>query len=140
MTLLVDTSVWSLALRRDAAANEPEVAALKDALAGSDIVMTTGVVLQELLQGFVTPKARSQIIESFAALGLIQPDRDDHIAAADLRNSCRKSGVQIGTIDALIAQLCIRHGLILLSTDRDFQHASRYCKLKLWTFGRTAQK
>jgi len=140
VTLLVDTSVWSLALRRDAAANEPEVAALKDALAGSDIVMTTGVVLQELLQGFVTPKARSQIIESFAALGLIQPDRDDHIAAADLRNSCRKSGVQIGTIDALIAQLCIRHGLILLSTDRDFQHASRYCKLKLWTFGRTAQK
>lgn len=132
MTLLVDTSVWSLALRRDAVATEPEVAALREALAGSEVVVTTGVVLQELLQGFVAPKARSLIIESFAALGLIQPDRDDHIAAADLRNSCRKSGVQIGTIDALIAQLCIRHALTLLSTDHDFRHAAKHCKLKLW--------
>jgi predicted nucleic acid-binding protein len=44
-----------------------------------------------------------QIIESFASLPLIQPDRDDHIAAADLRNACRKAGVQVGTVDALIA-------------------------------------
>jgi predicted nucleic acid-binding protein len=50
--LLVDTSVWSLALRRDVKATEPEVDALKEALAGSDVVVTTGLVLQELLQGF----------------------------------------------------------------------------------------
>ena len=50
MTLLVDTSVWSLALRRDVKATEPEVEALKAALAGSDVVVTTGLVLQELLQ------------------------------------------------------------------------------------------
>ena len=51
MTLLVDTSVWSLAFRRDVKAIEPEVDALKEALAGSDVVVTTGLVLQELLQG-----------------------------------------------------------------------------------------
>lgn len=133
MTLLVDTSVWSLALRRDAPATEPEVATLKDALAGSDVVVTTGVVLQELLQGFVASKARTQIITSFAALALIQPDREDHIAAADLRNSCRKAGVQIGTVDAIIAQICIRHELTLLSTDQDFVHAARHCPLKIWS-------
>ena len=132
MTLLVDTSVWSLALRRDAPATEPEVAALKEALSGSDVVVTTGLILQELLQGFVAPKARSQIVASFAALGLIQPDRDDYIAAADLRNTCRRAGVQIGTVDALIAHLCIAHGLTLLSTDQDFVHAARHCSLKLW--------
>ena len=132
MTLLVDTSVWSLALRRDVQATEPEVAALKDALAGSDVVVTTGLVLQELLQGFVGPKAKSLIVESFAALALIQPDRVDHVAAADLRNTCRKKGVQMGTVDALIAQLCIRHQLTLLSTDQDFVHAAKHCKLELW--------
>jgi len=132
VTLFVDTSVWSLALRRDVPAAEPEVAALKDALAGSQVVVTTGLVLQELLQGFVAPRAKARIIESFAALALIQPDREDHVAAADLRNTCRKSGVQVGTVDALIAQLCIRHQLTLLSTDQDFVHAAKHSKLRLW--------
>ena len=133
MTLLVDTSVWSLALRRDAAASEPEVAFLRDALMGADVVVTTGLVIQELLQGFSGPKARAQIIERFAALPMLQPDRDDHIAAAELRNTCRRAGVQLGTIDALLAQLCLGHDLTLLSTDKDFALAAKHCALRLWS-------
>ena len=133
MTLLVDTSVWSLALRRDASASEPAVHQLKDALMGADVVVTTGLVLQELVQGFSGPKSRAQIIERFAALPLLQPDREDHVAAAGLRNTCRRSGVQIGTIDALLAQLCIRHHLTLLSTDNDFKLAASHCALRVWT-------
>lgn len=132
MTLLVDTSVWSLALRRDAKTAEPEVQQLKDALFGSEVVVTTGLVLQELLQGFSGPKAHAQIVERFAALPLLQPDRDDHISAAALRNTCRRAGVQIGTIDALLAQLCIRHDLMLLTTDKDFTHAAKHCPLRVW--------
>ncbi|WP_164886697.1 type II toxin-antitoxin system VapC family toxin [Piscinibacter defluvii] len=132
MTLMVDTSVWSLALRRDAEATEAEVQNLKEALLGSEVVVTTGLVLQELLQGFSGPKAQSQIIERFAALPLLQPDRDDHIGAAAIRNTCRQAGVQIGTIDALLAQLCVRHELTLLSTDKDFTHAAKHCALRVW--------
>lgn len=132
MTLLVDTSVWSLALRRDIEAIEPEVQELKDALFGSDIVVTTGFVLQELLQGFSGAKAQTQIIEHFAVLPLLQPDREDYIGAASLRNACRQAGVQIGTIDALLAQLAIRHDLTLLTTDKDFTHAAKHCSLRVW--------
>jgi predicted nucleic acid-binding protein len=132
MTLLVDTSVWSLALRRDAEATEPEVQELKEALFGAEVVVTTGLVLQELLQGFSGAKAQTQIIERFGALPLLQPDRDDHIGAAALRNSCRQSGVQLGTIDALLAQLAIRHDLTLLTTDQDFTHAAKHCPLRVW--------
>lgn len=132
MTLLVDTSVWSLALRRDAPEDMPEVEALKAALLGGEAIVTTGLVMQELLQGFSGPKAFTQIIERFAALPLIAPDREDHIAAAELRNTCRRKGVQMGTIDALLAQICIRHGLILLTTDQDFVHAARHCALSVW--------
>lgn len=132
MTWLVDTSVWSLALRRDAPAVEPEVEALKTALSGHEIVVTTGLVLQELLQGFAGPKSRERIVERFASLALVQPDREDHVKAAGIRNACRRAGVQIGTVDALIAQLCIRHDLVLLSTDKDFAHAARHCELRLW--------
>lgn len=70
MTLLVDTSVWSLAFRRDATKPSSEVNALKAALAGGDSVVTTGLVLQELLQGFSGPRDRTQIIERFGALPL----------------------------------------------------------------------
>lgn len=133
MTLLVDTSVWSLALRRDSPPDIPEVRALHDALSGDDLVVSTGLILQELLQGFVPERAQSQIAERFAGIGLVQPTREDHVAAAGLRNSCRKVGVQLGTVDALIAQLAIAHQLLLLTTDKDFVHAARHSELLLWS-------
>ena len=133
MTLLVDTSVWSLALRRDVASSEPEVRYLRDALLGAEDVVVTGLVLQELLQGFAGPKARNRIIDRFGALPLLMPDRQDHVDAAALRTLCRRGGVQIGTIDALLARLCIRHDLTLLTTDRDFTHAARHCPLRVWS-------
>lgn len=133
MTLLVDTSVWSLAFRRDESRGEPEVAALRAALEQAQPMVSTGLILQELLQGFTGPKARAGLIERFAALPFLRPDRHDHIEAAALRNLCRRKGVQLGTIDALLAQLCIRHKLLLLTTDRDFGYASRHCPLRIWT-------
>lgn len=133
MSLFVDTSVWSLALRRDGVPDLPEVQALRRALQEEDVVVTTGLVLQELLQGFAGPKAGRDIVERFAALPTISPDRQDHIDAAALRNHCRRSGVQFGTIDALFARLCIRHDMKMLSTDRDFLRAAAHCGLRVWT-------
>jgi len=132
MMLLVDTSVWSLALRRDVVGAQPEVRYLEQALVGSQTVVTTGLIFQELLQGFSGPRARAQIIDRFSMLPLVQPDRQDHVDAASLRTACRRGGVQIGTIDALFAQLCIRHELTLLTTDQDFAHAARHCRLRMW--------
>lgn len=95
-------------------------------------MVTTGLVLQELLQGFYGPKAQEQIVDRFSAIPLVVPDREDHITAAALRNHCRKKGVQVATIDALLAQLCIRHELVLLTTDEDFAHIARHSDLRLW--------
>ena len=135
VTLLVDTSVWSLALRRDGSDNSREVIALREALNGADTVVTTGLVLQELLQGFSGPKAKEAIIERFGSLPLIQPDRQDHIAAAEVRNVCRRNGIQVGTIDALLIQLCGRYEVTLLSADKDFTNAAPYVPFKLWGHG-----
>lgn len=132
MGVFVDTSVWSLALRRDGSRSAPEVAALRSALERNEPLYLTGLVLQELLQGFAGPRDRDQILDRLSALPLLAPDRRDHIDAADLRNQCRRAGVQIGTIDALIAQLCIRHDLTLLSADQDFLHMERMTKLRVW--------
>ena len=136
MTLLVDTSVWSLAFRRDINSDAPAVDVLRTALAGGDSIVTTGLILQELLQGFAGPRDRKQIVERFAALPLLIPDRRDYIDAAEFRNLCRRSGVQIGTIDALLAQLCIRHHLTLLTTDGDFTLAAKHSALRIWNAAR----
>lgn len=130
--LFVDTSVWSLALRRDALPDDPQIQRLRSALGGGEALQTTGIVLQELLQGYRGARARAQIVERFAALPMIVPARDDHVYAAELRNECRRRGIQVGTIDALLAQLCIRHGLVMLTTDHDFGHIADWTPLQLW--------
>jgi predicted nucleic acid-binding protein len=132
LSLFVDTSVWSLALRRDAPSDAPQTRALLRAIKTGESILTTGLVLQELLQGFSGPRARAQILDRFSAVPLLVPDRDDHINAAALRNACRRAGVQIGTIDALLAQLCIHHRLTMLSTDNDFGRIADHCALQLW--------
>ena len=132
MSLLVDTSVWSLAFRRDGQPGMPEVVALRAALQGAEQVLTTGLVLQEVLQGFAGPKNREQLVERLSALAFLQPDKQDHMAAAEIRNVCRRRGIQIGTVDALLVQLCQRYALTLLTTDKDFQAASQQVEFRLW--------
>ena len=132
MSLFVDTSVWSRVLRRDVPAADPVVGELVRAIEAGEPLLTTGLVLQELLQGFSGPRDRRQILDRFSALPLLVPDRRDHIDAAELRNACRRRGVQIGTIDALLAQLCIRHDLTMLTTDGDFRNAAAHSALKVW--------
>lgn len=133
MSYLVDTSVWSLALRRDALDSTPEVDELKRALEAGDEIFVTGLVLQELLQGFNKPKAYDQIVEYFALLPFIVPDREDYIQAANLRNQCRRKGIQVGTIDALLAQLCIDREIEILTTDKDFFQITKAAPLKVWS-------
>jgi predicted nucleic acid-binding protein len=133
LSLFVDTSVWSLAFRRDAPAQASERRELVRAIEAGEELVTTGLVLQELLQGFSGPRNRTQILDRFSALPLLVPDRRDHVEAAELRNKCRRGGIQIGTIDALLAQLCLHHDLTMLTADRDFHDIAGHCALKLWT-------
>jgi predicted nucleic acid-binding protein len=132
LSLFVDTSVWSLVFRRDATPSDQEAVALIEAIERGESILATGLVLQELLQGFFGPRNRAQLIDRFSDIPLLNADRADHIGAAELRNRCRRSGVQIGTIDALIAQLCIRHDLTLLTTDTDFRRLAAHSELRLW--------
>ena len=131
MTVFVDTSVFWLAWRRDAPADLPQIERFAEALQAGEVV-ATGIVLQELLQGFAGAKAAQAITERFAAIPLVVPTRDDHLSAATLRNHCRQAGIQIGTIDALLAQLCIARELTMLTADADFQLIAGRSSLQVW--------
>lgn len=70
-SLLVDTSVWSLAYRRDSPPDLPEVQALRTALLEGEWVAITGMILLELLRGFVPAKAQSRIIADLASVDFL---------------------------------------------------------------------
>jgi predicted nucleic acid-binding protein len=131
--LFVDTSVWSFAFRRDHPPDDPRVTHLRHELETGGALTTTGIVLQELLQGIRGPKQRTLLLELFAPIALVDPERRDHVRAAEVRNACRRRGVQVGTIDALLVALCLRHELTLLTTDADFDHATTIVPLRIWS-------
>lgn len=130
--LLVDTSAWSRAYRRDTDPDDPHVAHLRSQL-GRRNVYTTGLVYLELLRGFTTTGGGDTIERDFAVTPFIEPTRHDYSAAADLSVTCRRAGVQLDTVDALLAQLCVVHDLTLLTADHDFAHAARHIPLHVWT-------
>jgi len=132
MALLVDTSVWSLAYRRDTPPDLPEVEALRRVLTSGDGVVTTGMILLELLRGFVPAKAQNTIRTAFDVLEFIGPTRDDYVGAASVGNACRRAGVRLGSVDALIAQLTIAGDHTPLTTDEDFHRAARHVDLRVW--------
>ena len=99
---------------------------------GGEYVAITGMVLLELLRGFLPPRAQDRIMNDLAALELIEPTRDDYVEAARLANTCRQAGVQLGSVDALLAQLAISRHLEMLTTDRDFENDGKLLGMDGW--------
>ena len=98
-----------------------------------DAIVTTGIILLELLRGFVPERAQQTIRADLGVLECVEPRWADYEAAAELSNACRRQGVQLGAVDALLAHLGIAHELTLLTTDRDFVHAAACIPLRVWT-------
>jgi len=128
--ILVDTSVWSLALRRDRVPASREVGALSAAIERGDACLT-GAILQEVLQGFPDVSRTRRLVDYLAPFPLLALDRADYVYAAEIRNRCRVKGVALTTIDAQIAAAAIDHKCALLTTDRDFDAVARHFPLRL---------
>jgi predicted nucleic acid-binding protein len=130
LSVLVDTSVWSLALRRDKPAASPAVEALRSAVERGDVCLL-GVVLQEVLQGFPSPDRARRLVEYLAPFPILALHRGDYVYAAEIRNKCRSKGLAISTVDAQIAAASINHRCPLLTVDRDFEGLARHFPLRL---------
>ena len=133
MSVIVDTSVWSHVLRRGTPSSDPSVVKLMDVLnrgRGSDILLL-GVILQEILQGIRNETDFARVRQHLEVFPLVVLDRQDYIAAAELRNHCQSCGINAGTIDFQIAAACIERDCSLLTSDKDFSHIASCCSLRL---------
>lgn len=116
--ILVDSSVWIDYFRGTAS---PEADRL-DALLGKELAIVGDLVLTEVLQGFTNDTDFDIGLEMFAALLVVDLGGGDvAIDAARNFRRLRAKGVTVRkTIDTLIATWCLRHGVALLYSDRDF--------------------
>lgn len=131
MKVLIDTSVWSLALRRKDGHSSQEADALKKLIEQGEDVYLLGVILQEILQGIKRTDQFQALKKYFEPFPLIELSRDDYIGAATLKNDLIKKGVQVSTIDALIASTAISRECALFTADSGFVHIAKHANLKL---------
>jgi len=87
---------------------------------------------QELLQGAKDEKEFEKLKQYLSTQKIYYPTHDTFEASAYLFFSCRKKGITIrSTIDTIIATTAIENGLILLCSDRDFEHITRVIDLEI---------
>jgi predicted nucleic acid-binding protein len=134
MKVLVDTSVWSLALRRRpghlAAAEERLRDELADLVRGGRVVMI-GPIRQELLSGVRTEAEHGRLRAHLRAFDDEPLVTADYETAAEAHNRCRTAGVAGSAIDFLICAAASRRDLAILTTDQDFERYSRVLGLRL---------
>jgi predicted nucleic acid-binding protein len=131
MRVLVDTSVWSLALRKKGPTDHPSVRALSSLLLAGEDVFLVGLVLQEVLQAFRSEKQFQTIAMHLEPFALLPLERSDFVAAASLHRRCAAKGLTASTVDCQIATASMRHNCRLLTADEDFKRIARVSDLKL---------
>lgn len=130
VNLVVDTSVWSLILRRpQVEVDNPFVQAFHRHLAADNGLFLIGNILQELLDGLRSHSQFQRLLRSLEPFPLLVPNRTTYSEAARLRTMFRGKGVQASPIDCLIAAVCIEQGFPLLTADRDFLRISHDSEL-----------
>ncbi len=131
MRVLVDTSVWSLALRKKGPVDHPAVGKFSALLRANEDVFVTGLVLQEVLQGFREDASFRTILRHLEPFPLLEMERSDYVDAASLHRRCAAKGMSTSTADCQIATAAIRYDCVLLTADKDFERIARVSELKL---------
>ena len=131
MKVIVDTCIWSLALRRNGNKSDPAVISLTELINDSRVQMI-GPIRQEILSGIKSEtkfKTISKIVRAFPDISL---EIDDYELAARFYNLCRGKGVQGSNTDFLICAVSFRHKMPIFSNDKDFLHYKKHLKIELF--------
>jgi predicted nucleic acid-binding protein len=136
MKVLVDTPVWSLALRRkagDLAANERRIVDLLRQVVDDGRAQLIGSVRQELLSGLREEAQFRRLRDYLRDFPDTIVATEDYEEAARASNECRKAGVATTPVDMLICAVGMHRGWQIFSTDRDFTHYGQVLPIQLFS-------
>jgi predicted nucleic acid-binding protein len=119
MKVIVDTSVWSLALRRSKDGENEYVEELEE-LIKEVRAQLIGPVRQELLNGIKSEKQYKVLKKHLRAFKDLAIETEDYELAAEYFNTARKNGIQGSNTDFLLCAIATRHRMPIYTTDNDF--------------------
>jgi predicted nucleic acid-binding protein len=128
MNVLVDTSVWSLALRRkneSLKGNEKLFVAELTELIREGRARVIGLVRQELLSGIKTAEQFEKLRDYLRFFPDAAVDMSDYESAAEAGNRCRAKGVVVSIVDILLCAVAMKRGWSIFTTDPDFMNYSK---------------
>lgn len=122
MNVLVDSSVWSLALRRNTTNDASAIVkVLRDLIADGRVVLL-GAIRQEVLSGVRYKEQFTRLQEYLRAFPDLELTTEDFELAAEFFNTCRSNGVQGSNTDFLLCAVAHRRGYSIFTTDKDFEN------------------
>ena len=130
MKVIVDTSVWSLALRRGKQSSFATAQELKNLIHDHRVQMI-GPVRQEILSGIRSDsqfKKLKKHLQSFPDIPILT---DDYVNAAMYFNRCRSKGIQGSNTDFLICAVAVRNKFSIYATNKDFELFSKHIQIVL---------
>ena len=136
MKVLVDTSVWSLALRRLRPDLNNFENTLREELADliqDGRVQMLGPIRQELLSGIRDQVEYRRLRNHLRVFDDAPLTREDYEEAAAASNHCRAAGISGPPADFLICAMASRHHWPILTTDRDFHGYAKHLPILLYT-------
>lgn len=134
MNVLVDTSVWSIAYRRPAAALNLQQRSLLNSLrelASDGRAQLLDVVRQEMLSGLRETSQFERLRKLLQAFPNVLLESEDYEEAARMNNICRAKGVTGSGVDCLMCAVAFRRDWSILTLDRDFDHYAKLVSIKL---------
>lgn len=129
MKVLVDTCVWSHALRHKVP-DKKIIKKLTDLINDGRVVIV-GPIRQELLSGIPRPNQFDKIRDILITFEEIPLESDLFDKAAEFCNICRSKGIQGSTIDFLICATAFKNNLAIYTIDDDFTNFAKYIPIQL---------
>lgn len=130
MNVLVDTSVWSLVLRRQQRKAGVVTTELANLVQEGRVVML-GAIRQELLSGIKAQPQFEKLRDHLRAFPDVELGATDYETAALYFNKCRGSGIQGSNTDFLLCAVATRRGYAIFTTDKDFAQYARFLPVTL---------
>jgi predicted nucleic acid-binding protein len=134
MNVLIDTSVWSLALRRkneSLSTNERFLVAELSELIREGRARMIGLVRQELLSGIKAAEQYEKLRLHLRSFPDEVVDTSDYEEAAKAGNRCRAKGVVVSIVDILLCAVANKRLWTIFTTDPDFSNYAKVLPLRI---------
>jgi len=128
MNVLIDTSVFSLALRRkneSLSTNERLLVAELSELIREGRARMIGLIRQELLSGVKATEQYEKLRVHLRSFPDEVVDTSDYEEAAKAGNRCRAKGVAVSIVDMLLCAVATKRQWAIFTTDPDFSNYAR---------------